>query len=209
MTSTKEHFSTFCADIGSVKAKRFGWFGIDADDSTESGESIEDLAQAVAGRLSQGHKVALGFECPLFVPFRQDPQNISNARLGEGNRSWSAGAGCGALTIGLVEVAWILREIRKKLLRKADAFVSWNGFAEAENGLFLWEAFVSGNAKGGGHIQDAEIAVRRFLASMPNPEAQNAIREDEVFSLVGACLIRTGWTTDLSLLCKSCIVIKV
>jgi hypothetical protein len=59
--------------------------------------------------------VALGFECPLFVPLNLQPEALTTARSGEGSRPWSAGAGCGALATGLVQVAWILRKIRQEL----------------------------------------------------------------------------------------------
>ena len=198
----------FCADIGSVKAGRFAWFGVDPDGKPVPGNSIEELVSAVAKNISGGAKVALGFECPLYVPLRDDPMLLTNARTGEGNRSWSAGAGCGSLATGLVEVAWLLEKIRANTPNSAAAFLDWQAFKKADSGLFLWEAFVSGKAKGNGHAQDVEIAVRKFQGALPNPERANAISEEKVLSLVGASMVRAGWSSSAQLLSERCLVIK-
>jgi hypothetical protein len=39
---------------------------------------------AIAADLNAGHHVALGFECPLFVPVSEDPNGLTSARPGEG-----------------------------------------------------------------------------------------------------------------------------
>ncbi len=198
----------FCADIGSVKAGRFGWFGAGPDGRPVPGSSIEELAGAVAEKITSGVKVALGFECPLYVPLRDKPMLLTKARTGEGNRSWSAGAGCGALATGLVEVSWILEKIRANTPKSAVAFLDWKAFENSDGGLFLWEAFVSGKAKGSGHAHDAEIAVQTFRAALPNPELANAISEQSVLSLVGASMVRTGWSANVQHLSEPCLVIK-
>jgi hypothetical protein len=198
----------FCADIGSVKAGRFGWFGADPDGRPVPGRSIEDLASAVAEKITCGAKVALGFECPLYVPLRDDPVLLTKARTGEGNRSWSAGAGCGALATGLVEVTWLLEQIKTKTPKSSAAFLNWKAFETSHGGLFLWEAFVSGKAKGSGHAHDAEIAVQAFQAALPNPELANAISEQSVLSLIGASMLRAGWSTNVQQLSETCLVIK-
>jgi hypothetical protein len=203
-----KRFWIFCADIGSVKAGRFAWFGVDPDGKPVPGNTIEDLASAVAEQIAEREKVALGFECPLYVPLRDDPMLLTKARTGEGNRSWSAGAGCGALATGLVEVTWLLENIRAKTPNSVAAFLDWNAFEKAVGGLFLWEAFVSGKAKGSGDAQDAEIAVRKFQEALPNPERADAISEQTVFSLVGASMLRAGWSANVQLLSERCLVIK-
>lgn len=201
-----------CADIGSVRSGNFGWYGINADGEAFMGDSssIEQFAIAVAMTLSGGDSVALGFECPLFVPLRDDPMLLTKARNGEGNRSWSAGAGCGVLATGLVEVAWILSRIRAEAPANVKAFLDWRAFqiSESPNSLFLWEAFVSRDAKGNGHAHDAYIAVQKFQNSLPNLMDANAITEKKVLSLIGAALIRAGWSTDLCLLFSACPVIR-
>ena len=198
----------FCADIGSVKTGRFGWFGAGPDGRLVPGKSIEELVSAVAKKITSGAKVALGFECPLYVPLRDDPMLLTKARTGEGNRSWSAGAGCGALATGLVEVTWLLKKIRANTPKSASAFLDWKAFEIADGGLFLWEAFVSGKAKGSGDAHDAEIAVEKFRAALPNPELADAISEQSVFSLVGASMLRSGWSASVQHLSERCLVIK-
>jgi len=199
----------FCADVGSVKAGRFGWaVAIHPAADLESGSDIGALCSHVACCLEQGHKVALGFECPLFVPLTENPYQLTRARSGEGNRPWSAGAGAAVLATGLTETVWILKQVRSSLSTAQPAFLSWTEFQQSANGLFLWEAFVTASAKGKNHQGDAEIAVDTFLSCMPNLEDANAVREDIVYSLIGAALLRTGWRSDVDVLSQACVVIR-
>lgn len=199
----------YCADIGSVKKGNFAWARGRRDAGvTSEGREITRLASGVAEDLSHGSPVALGFECPLFVPLPRDPTRLTAARHGEGMRAWSAGGGAGALVTGLTEVTWTLQEVRRLLSAAVPAFVDWAKFEAAGTGLYLWEALISSEAKGESHIADARIGVTCFLEASPNPPAHNAIQEENVYSLVGAALLRTGWSSDLSLLALPCLVIK-
>jgi hypothetical protein len=210
--------AVFCADIGSVAKNNFGWAGIlDQSEyrSLASGPNIAELTDEVADRLNSGVPVALGFECPLFVPISQDPARLTSARIGEGRRAWAAGGGSGALATGLTETVWILRRVREQLSSQVrahrKAHIEWPPFANAGEGLFLWEAFVSDAGKGQSttHAGDTEIAVQRFMESLPSPDASDAITSDkEAHSLIGAALLRTGWISDLAVLSKPCLVIK-
>ena len=109
----------YCADIGSVPNNRFGWgraeMGVPQVDAAPGGSEIGDFVDAIAADINRGHPVALGFECPLFVPVPVKQGELGKARIGEGNRSWSAGAGSGALATGLVQVAWIMAELRERI----------------------------------------------------------------------------------------------
>ena len=58
------------------------------------------------------------------------------------------------------------------------------------------------------HAKDAEIAVHRFAVHLPDIAGANAIRETSAHSLIGAALLRTGWSRDLASLKKACVVIK-
>ena len=63
----------FCADIGSVSAGKFGWAVADTEGhARESGSDIRELARSVASHLNSGAPASLGFECPLFVPLRDE-----------------------------------------------------------------------------------------------------------------------------------------
>ena len=59
-----------CADIGSVKKGNFGWARLseDAGATCSTGRDIGQFVERVADDLNAGAHVALGFECPLFVP---------------------------------------------------------------------------------------------------------------------------------------------
>jgi len=193
------------ADVGSVVRGNFAWWS----STGVTGEAPSTLAAAVAKALDAGEAVALGFECPLFVPLAVEERELTSARPGEGNRPWSAGAGSGALATGIVQVAWVLRAVRHALIQPRTAYLDWSAFKEAGAGLFLWEAFVTGKAKAQHHAGDAQRAGEAFLASLPNPERANAVRcSSEVQSLVGAALLRTGWPGTTALLQQACIVIR-
>src|SRR5207249_9958015 len=109
--------------------------------------------------------VALGFECPLFRPVRDDPARLTASRDGERDRAWSVRAGAQALVTGLAQAIWVLRAIRRPRVRP---FMDWRMFSEARRGLFLWEAFVTSRAKGKNHAADAAIAVRAFARCLPH-----------------------------------------
>lgn len=194
-----------CADVGSVPNGKFGWWaGHDAQGSLPS-----DLVAWLTRALNDGLPVALGFECPLFVPLRDDEQRLTRAREGEGSYPFSAGAGAGALVTGLVEVAWVLSETRRQLHSGVAAYLDWQRFVQARSGLFLWEAFVTGAAKKGGHVEDAQAGAEAMTASLPNPPGANAVHcPSPAYSLIGAALLRTGWSRSLSLLHEPCLVIK-
>lgn len=200
-----------CADIGSVPNGRFGWARGEPDKPTSEphrgGTEIVDLVDAVADDLAAGFAVALGFECPLFVPVPEEPLRLGKARGGEHNRSWSAGAGSGALATGIVEVAWILEQLRR-LQPQAFTYLDWEGFASAGAGIFLWEAFVSDRAKAATHVDDAAVAVAAFREALPDPTAANAVTADRPLSLLGAALLWSGWSDDVGLLHAPCLVIK-
>ena len=198
-----------CADIGSVAARRFGWASVAASGGDpQSGTDIAGLANHVAERLEAGAPVALGFECPLYVPLVDEPARLTSARRGEGNRAWCAGAGAGALATGLVEVPWLLRAIRERITTPRAAFVRWDDFVRAGSGCFLWEAFVTATAKRNSHADDAIAAVEAFRAALPDPNRSHALVDSDVMSLVGAAMLRIGWTSDLSVLAAPTLVIR-
>ena len=128
----------YCADIGSVPNRRFGWARSAPDETAierhRGGVEIVDLVEAVVADIAAGCPVALGFECPLFVPVPEQALRLGTARPGEGNRSWSAGAGAGAMATGIVEVAWILSELRHRC-SGATPYLDWNEFTDAAGGV--------------------------------------------------------------------------
>lgn len=203
----------YAADIGSIPGGNFGWARVDAIAGTTivergGGTKITDLIDAIAGDLDGRQRaVALGFECPLLVPVPLDSDSLGKARSGDGNRSWSAGPGAGVLATGLAQTAWILGELRKRC-SSAAAYLDWDSFAYAGGGLFLWEAFVTGDAKAATHVDDALIAAHTFIEALPDPPTANGVTAGRPLSLVGAALMWSGWETDHAVLHTPCLVIK-
>jgi hypothetical protein len=207
-----KRLAIYCADIGSVKEKNFGWARrCQADVEIERGsrESISDLANELAKDLERGYPVALGFECPLFVPVTDDPIFLTTARDGDGSRPWSAGAGAACLTTGLSETVWILDRVKGLLRQPITVHLSWPDFREAESGLFLWEAFVTADAKRDTHVEDATAAVDYFYSLLPDVDSHNAIKSERVRSLIGAAVLQAKFSSDLKLLETPCLVLKV
>ena len=207
----------FCADIGSIKRGNFGWAVVDADQQRH-GTVIGGLVDDVVDVLCTGRKVALGFECPLWVPMATDPRDLTAGRAVDGNKPWSAGAGASALAAGLTETAWILRQLRQRLGRRGGTipqpYLNWEEFTQSHTGVFLWEAFVTGEAKAGGqgkasHVTDALTACNAFAGLLPDP-TKGAVPEPthEVRSLIGAAVLWAGWSDDLRLLRAKCLVVK-
>ena len=130
-----------CADIGSIRRGNFGWARLEVvanDSRCTTGCEIQEFVDTIAADINAGHPVALGFECPLFVPVPEDPGNLTSARPGEGNRAWSAGAGAGSLATGLTETVWILDRVRRQLSGHCAVHVKWDSFQQSQ-GLYIWE----------------------------------------------------------------------
>jgi hypothetical protein len=200
----------YCADVGSIKQGNFGWAraqwpegGLERHrGSTE----IVELVDARTEDLEGGVPVALGFECPLFVPVPGDPLRLGTARTGEGSRPWSAGAGTAALATGIVQAAWVLAELRTR--RPDDPLhLEWEAFQDAQDGLFVWEAFVTDKAKADSHVNDATVAVACFSAALPDPRTASVTAETPL-SPVGAAALWWDWSDALELLDTPCLVLR-
>lgn len=172
-----------CVDVGSVARHRFAWASSDgqsgsADGETsalgeEPGKPVSQLVELVAGQLASTppRPVALGFECPTWVPIPTSPSHLGRRRPGEGRYSWSAGAGAGALATGVAQIAWILRAI-KSTVAHAEATTdrdSWDAVEPGAPRLLLWEAFVPGARKSAlrpdqtsQHLADAKAGLDAF-----------------------------------------------
>ena len=199
-------------DVGSIARKRLGWaraYAPTAKSTLRPRRPIERLVATLAADLQAARPVALGFECPLYVPVPSGAQVLGQARTGEGNRPWSAGAGSGALATGLVEACWVLRALRERV-GDVPASIDWPSFQRSGRGMFLWEAFVSAKAKASDltHHGDAAIAVERFFAVLPDPTTADELDAPSPFSLIGAALVWSGWSNDVSLLRRKCLVVK-
>jgi hypothetical protein len=200
-----ENLMVLCADVGSVKRDHFAWY----DSAGPSGTSLLSLAERTAELVNEGAAVALGFECPLFIPVADDEMKVTAARSFEGQRPWSAAAGCAALATGVAELTWVLAAARRRVPGPAEAFLSLRRFLQARSGLFVWEAFVSAGGKRSNHLADAMAAVEAFEKALPGLRSGNAVlRTSQVVSLAAAALLRTGWSSDVGLLGEPCLVVK-
>jgi len=207
--------AVYCADIGSIARGHFAWCGRVPSrrrgaSERVSGRDIGALVEAVATHLRSGQPAALGFECPLFVPIPPDSESLGRARMGESSRSWSAAAGAAALATGLVQVVWVLREIRRSA-GASSVFLDWPKFKRSGQGLFLWEAFVSGEAKRDSHVADAKAGLRAFEKAVKESSPDSAVTlpvDTQAYSLLGAAVIRAGWSSDVKLLSEPCLVFK-
>lgn len=149
-----------CADIGSIANGNFAW--ATSDDETYA--SIDDLAARVAEALTSGTLVALGFECPGWVPVPSPSAHLGRGRPGEDRHPWSGGPGASVLATGLAQISWILRALNSPPLDVPATTVrsAWG----QDRPLLLWEAFVAGDRKpddgAGGHKADAAAGVEAF-----------------------------------------------
>lgn len=191
-------------DIGSPRAGRLGWAILP---SGMTGKAVGELVDALSEGLERG-PVALGFEAPLWVPARSDELTVTGARVGEKSRAWSAGAGSGALATGLAVIPHILARLRKAAPR-AVATMDWKAPPTRPHELLLWEAFVSSSDKGDGHEEDAIIAARGFARACGDLQSYQKLDPEPCLNLLGACLLRTGWTNDIAVLSSDILVLKL
>jgi hypothetical protein len=196
-------------DIGSPK-KNLGW-AVRGTNISDQGADLDLCIDSLLRALDQG-PLALGFEAPLFVPAGRKTFDLTKARDGECaggvNRPFSGGPGTSVLVTALTVVPYVLDRLREGA-PQAVATMDWRARLP-DNGLLLFEAFVSNqrSASPTRHIDDALLAISAFRRSAADSKFDSAINEPNVFSLLGAMLLRTGWTRDVSVLSKSCLVVK-
>lgn len=207
-----EDIVVYCADVGSIPEDNFGWARMtdkNGQDGVAGGDDIETLLDLVVEDLNEGQKVTLGFECPLYIQVRDEPEELARQRKEEKgpSRAWSAGGGATILPTGIVQCLYLLRMLKKRLGRKdITTFLDPGGFNASDGpALLLWEAFVSGEDKpdeGVEHVRDAIAAVDAFFEEYRDDELTRT--DERVHSLIGSALLRTGWTDDPGVLSEAC-----
>ena len=203
----------YAADIGSIKSGNFGWARLDPEQDTtqverNDGSEIEKLVDAVEHDLNVSARgVALGFECPLFVPVPENPFLLGAARVGEGNRPFSGRPGTGALVTGLVQIAWILRSLRERCPNLPPSLTGTSSPALAKACSFGKRLSLERQSAA---LMSTTPSSRRppFRDSLPNPPAANAVEGVKPLSLIGSALLWSGWSPDPALLDKPCLVMK-
>jgi hypothetical protein len=122
---------------------------------------------------------------------------LTSARMGEGTRPWSTGAGSGSLATGLAEVLWVLSELKQKTLYPILVTFIITDLLKGNKNLLIWEAFVTSKSKGNSHCEDAVIAVKKFAEKLNSGVIRTDVSVENPYSLVGAAMLRSGITTDM------------
>lgn len=206
-----EKLCVYCADIGSIKSNKFGWCKKDlTSQDIVWGREIKEFTLGIIDDLSKEYKIALGFECPLFIPISENPLNLTSARFGEKNRPWSASAGSQVIAIGLAEMVWIFENIKDSSKKEIKITFDWNEFIKEDMNLFIWEAFVSGQSKTSLHERDAQKAIDKFYDLYLSGKINqiNDVDADNPFNLAACALLRANYSIDLKLIFEKCLVIK-
>lgn len=206
-------------DVGSVRRKGgFSWSSADAAVRGEDDPSA--LVDVVVAALDSGRRVALAFECPLSVPV-PDPsdgawKDLGRARAGEGNRSWSAGAGTGALATGLVQLAWVLGYLREHARRAPSVTTQVGSFAAARAGLLIAEAMVTSDGKpeavdGFQDHADAVAAAKRLqeILASGSFESDVTCAPHRALNLAAVAAMQAGLPMDQAELRMDVLVAKV
>jgi hypothetical protein len=192
-----EQLQVFCVDVGSIARGKFGWarrHPPGEDEEVHEPGRIESLAAALSYCLRHERPIALGLEMPLFLPVPKDSRDLGKARAVDLNApAWSSSIGASALATGTVQLAWLLANLREQM-PVVPLFLRWEPFAEARAGLLLWEAFVTGDAKGASHEEDALVGIDAFCARLP--DGLDGADLERSLSLAAAIAYWAGW--DLS-----------
>lgn len=205
LSLSREQITIGAIDVGAPH--NIGWAILSGGD-VEHGTDLDEFIVRFA-KLSEGRPSALGFEAPMFIPHGRPMKKLTSQRNGDNGRPWSAGAGATVTTIGLAIVSHVLTGLREYEPNR-EAVLNWNSWPDSDD-LLLFEAFVSGSnhAGPGEHWKDALNAAEGFATALSDLDAANAVSEPEVLSLIGACMMRTGWAeTDSNLLPQPCLVIR-
>jgi hypothetical protein len=194
-------------DVGSPKGGKLGWAILAPNADPVLGKDLDAFVDAMT-TLGATWPLAIGFEAPLFIPTPAEALKILSGRRGEGSRPWSAGAGAAVTTAALAVVTYALAGLREGL-SQAAASTDISALPTRPGDTLFFEAFVTATVKGADHADDALIAAREMRALLAGDRPyRSAIDEPEVFSLLGASLLRTGWSTDLGVLSAPCLVVR-
>ena len=202
----------YTCDIGSIPQGKFGWARcVPERETTPVGStSISELANYLKKDIEKGVNIAIGFECPLFLPVPYFEGDLCRGRQGDGNRAVFAQAGATIATLGVHQVAWILRTIcpvgANHIEFTTDSSI-WPP-SDKRQVLFCWEAFVCGDAHGNDHVRDAATATMFFIDNEMRLEAVNAVTTQQSLSLIQAVALWAGWSTNVDRLHDSALVIK-
>jgi len=190
-------------DIGNLK--NLGWV-IEGPSVVKSGTDIGLCVEALASAIGMG-PLALGFEAPMFVPYGRNRCDLDRARKGDGDRAFVASGGACVLAKGLVIVPYILDGPWRRAKDATPTF-KWRAHL-SERDVRLLEAFVTHIGRSVNHAECARLALKRFPKEWGKRALLNsAIEEACTLNLLGAVLLRIGWTEDLTVLSEPCLVVR-
>ncbi|MGO9209309.1 MAG: hypothetical protein ACLPXM_11920 [Terriglobales bacterium] len=200
---TNESLHVAVVDIG--KLTNLGW-AVEGPSVTESGTDIDSCIEVLAKAMEMG-PLALGFEAPMFIPYGRERCDLDKARKGDGDRAFSASAGACVLTKGLVIAPYILGRLRCRAKGARPTF-KWRSRLSGRD-LLLFEAFVTHVGKSVSHVECARLALKGFPKEWGRRASfESAVEEPCTMNLLGAMLLRIGWTDDLTMLSEPCLVVR-
>ena len=190
-------------DVGSLS--NLGW-AVEGPVLNECGADIDVCVGALCKALEIG-PLALGFEAPMFVPHGRKRCDLDKGRRGEGDRAFGASVGASVLVKGLMIAQYVLSALHSRVGTARPTF-RWREQLSAAGDLLLFEAFVSHVGKAVGHIDCARLALKRFPGTWEERASfVSAIDEPGILNLLGAILLRIGWTDDITVLSEPCLVV--
>lgn len=177
------------------------------------GTDLDECVRSLASALNEG-PLALGFEAPMYVPVRSVPDDLTKARAGECrdgvNRPFSASAGSTVTVTAMVVVPYVLAGLRR-LVPTGEATLDWRRYLQEPDGLLLFEAFVTNQRKSADtrHVEDARLAASHLLqCASAGVAVTSAVHEPTCFSVLGAMMLRTGWSANPNVVGEECLVVR-
>lgn len=201
---------TFVVDIGTEISKKkkenFAWIS----DEGHFGNKLLSLKNQIVEDIQQGNRISIGFECPLYFDIYDE--RVNRQRDIDEGLSWSAGAGATATVTGMSQILWLLRSISETVENlNIKILESLNDF-EKKTDIYIWEAFVSGNAKSkkekNKHIADCKTALAEYQKILANKNHEISNKEHPCFSIIGALILKVLPEADTRILNQRPIVIK-
>jgi len=209
----------YCFDVGSYES--IGWYRWLNPSLNSGGSDIDILINHIQEDLKTDKIVALGFECPIFIPTVTNKKNLLKARKGDSvegqSRPWSAGAGAIVSVAGLQESLYIFNKLMSYSVEfNIPILPTFNkdDLYKCQNNLLIWEALISGTSKqlltgASSHEADAFYACKLFYDRFTQLDSNiTTNNNEEYFTIIGASLLRSGLSNDINIMKEKCIAIK-
>src|SRR5271157_370656 len=91
----------------------------------------------------------------------------------------------------------------------ATVTLDWRHPVNEPGRLLLFEALVTDQRKKTATRQDARLAIADFRSGMVHPDSfESPVTSAECLNLLGAILLRTGRSSDLTLLSAPCLAVR-